>query len=199
MRVNAKSRHWWSFLPTLSPAHLSASLSAEHIFLTRQQIIRLAPTVMSLSSSIYKAMNWKLEGGNKWERLLGFSTWLAMWKRSKQVRRAYPSLISVSPGKQTHRERQNEVCHAQMPGLCLSFSPDDLHGTMESYFYKRIKGGGWLGKGADKRFQFPFYFSHCGWIKEKLNWKDQFKNHRQKIEARPMFRVWCHICPRFWG
>lgn len=68
--------------------------------------------------------------------------------------------------------------------------------TVESCFYKRKKDGGVEERAADKRFQLPFYFSNYGWIKEKL---DQFKNHRQKIGARPAFRVWCHICPCFWG
>lgn len=52
---------------------------------------------------------------------------------------------------------------------------------------------------ADKRLQFSFYFLNYGRIKEKLDWKNQFKNHRQKIGARPVLGEWCHICPRFWG
>ena len=63
------------------------------------------------------------------------------------------------------------------------------------------KGKKWKGLSgdADKRFQFPFYFSNYGWIKEKLDCKDQFKKHRQQIAARPALGVWCHVCPRFWG
>lgn len=68
----------------------------------------LAPTVMSLSSSIYNAMELKNYKGEASEK--DSSAFLLDWKcgrgKNKSAER-YPSLISFSPGEQNHREHQN--------------------------------------------------------------------------------------------
>lgn len=168
-------------------------------FLTRQQIIRLAPTVMSLSSSIYKAMELKIR---RREQVRTTSRLFYLTGSVEEEKASLPSIprprLCLPREADPQRASKWRVPCADawvMPFLQPRRFKSD-HGVLFLYKEKRWRQ---LGRGADKRFRFPFYFSNCGWIKEKLNWKDQFKNHRKKIEARPVFGVWCHICPRFWG
>lgn len=162
--------------------------------------MRWAPTGMSLSRSTYNPMKLKIIRSKQAERLPGSSSCLGRWKVTEQVPREASQPYSFLPrGAEPQREHQNELCCGQMTPICLSFHHDDSNVTGVSHFYKREKRWQGLSRDADQRLPFPLYLSNYDWIKEKLDWKDQFKNHTQKIGARPVPGGWCHICPCFWG
>lgn len=71
------------------------------------------------------------------------------------------------------------MCSVLTPAFLTVFTSDHYK-VMEGFISIRSRTGDLRGH-ANKRFQYLFYFSVYGELKENLVWEDSFKTHRQKI------------------